>query len=567
MNRFFTNSSLRHAAALLFLISPAASCGNGGTDERDDVTNPLIEDQSTGKEDTGYLNMAGVETHVTLESDIEAPSYEIFDAPTNLAQFAVTDLRKRMEFYMELLAEDTATTDRVEWLVNGDWISTSAARSVDVKKLTHFRLPRVNAVILNRTAENLTAGQVFTAKVPAKPYSVMEDAGDSCAESDSHISLSQSVYWYLWEPEASGCKAALKDMTVTVDEVLPQNPPSYPEYDRLWEDKVLTVVLVYGELDDGTDIKKDYNWGNADRMVTWLENAGFAEEPDPPLGRRFGKTVGELKEVVDIYFPDVFGGLTDYANFANWQRAVSDHEVVIYLGHSVLGSGFAYDRAEYPSFYQIFLIGGCLGYEYYVRPVLAGKGGWEKVDAISSIVENLYTEMNPVSGAFMAKLFWGYEHEGKAKWQDIMAAINNKLGHAHFGVSGARGNCFTPEGSRCGAGQRFESAAATPIPDNDPQGIISTIEVPASIPIGALSVELDITHTYAGDLQVILSHGETDTILWNRAGGSQQDIRQSFTPAVFNGTDAAGSWKLRVTDQAAQDSGTLNKWVLVFTPQ
>ncbi|HEY3353292.1 MAG TPA: c-type cytochrome [Polyangia bacterium] len=26
-------------------------------------------------------------------------------------------------------------------------------------------------------------------------------------------------------------------------------------------------------------------------------------------------------------------------------------------------------------------IGGCLGYEYYVRPVLAGKGGWANVDA------------------------------------------------------------------------------------------------------------------------------------------------------------------------------------------
>jgi hypothetical protein len=544
-----------------------SGCSSKDAEPVDYGTNPFIEDQSLGKEDTGYINLAGTELHVTIEADIDAPSYTIFDSPPYLSQFAVTYLRKRHEFYLELINEDTTVPDRVEWLVDGVWLTAQEARSVEEAKLTHFRLQNINAVVLNRTAEGISAGQVMTARVPRKPYSIYADAGDSCADYNSHISLGQSVYWYLWNPDRSGCRADLQDMTVTVAEVLPANPPSYPEYDRLWEDGRLDAVVVFGKLDDGDDIEDDYNWNNADRFVTWLREGGFTEQTDAPLGRRFSKTAGDRTEVVDVYYPNLFHGLTDYANFPNWQRAVSEHEVVVYLGHSTLGTGFAYERVEYPSFYQIFVIGGCLGYEYYVRPVLAGKGGWENVDAISSIVENYYHELNMITGAFLAKLFYGFEHEGRADWQEIMTAINTKLGHAHFGVSGGRGNCFTPEGSQCGQSYTYENTTAAAIPDNNPDGVMSTLTVPDSVVIGSLGVELDVTHTYVGDLEIILSHGDVDHVLWNRAGGSEDNIQETFHPETFGGMDASGEWSLRLVDHASQDEGTLNRWVITVTPQ
>ena len=554
------------SAALIAALAAVPGCGNQGAGE-DPGPNPFLQDQSMGKEDTGYINLAGTELHVTLEADIDAPSYSVLESPPYLSQFAVTYLRKRFDFYMELINEDTTAPDRAEWLVDGTWLTAEQARAQEGAKLTHFRLQNVNAVVLNRTADELTQGQVFTAKVPLKPYAVYSEAGDSCAEYNSHISLGQSVYWYLWDPEKSGCRAQLQDMTVTVAQVLPGNPPSYPEYDRLWADGKLDVVVLFGKLDDGSNIREDYNWDNADSFVRWLNEAGFAEQTGAPLGRRFTKTAGSLSEVVDVYYPDLFHDLNDFSRMSNFQKAVSEHEVVVYLGHSTLGSGVAYEQAQYPSTYQIFLIGGCLGYEYYVRPVLAGKGGWENVDAVSSIVENYYSELNGVTGALLAKLFWGFEHEGKADWQEIMTSVNSELGHSHFGVSGARGNCFTPQGSQCGSSHRYESTSSAAIPDNDPNGLMSTLDVPDSLVIGSLSVELDITHTYAGDLEIILSHGSTDIVLWNQEGGSQDDIRTTLPAAAMTGQDAAGSWILKVVDHAAQDTGTLNRWALAITPQ
>ena len=68
--------------------------------------NPFLVDQSNeGKADTAYVNPDGIEVEVDLEADIEAPAYQLADAPTMLGQFALTYLRKHGEFYLESLAE------------------------------------------------------------------------------------------------------------------------------------------------------------------------------------------------------------------------------------------------------------------------------------------------------------------------------------------------------------------------------------------------------------------------------------------------------------------------------
>jgi hypothetical protein len=237
-------------------------------------------------------------------------------------------------------------------------------------------------------------------------------------------------------------------MTLTVEEVLPKNPASYPEYDQLLADKRLDVVVLFGKLDDG-DVKKDTNWKNLEGLATWLRQAGFAEETSAPMGRRFLRKKGELSVVVDLFGPDLFESVADYSGFPNWQKAVSEHEVVMYNGHSVLGTGYAFEKVQYPAFYQIFQVASCLSYEYYVRPVLAGKGSWASVDVVSNVEPTYYTENLPLTSTIVAGLVKGFEGGGKTSWQDIMAAVSKKLGHARFGVSGARDNCFTPTGSRC----------------------------------------------------------------------------------------------------------------------
>lgn len=411
--------------------------------------NPFLDDQSnTGKVDTAYQNPDGIEVEVDLEADVDAPSYSVFDAPAMLGQFAMTTLRKRGEFYLESLAEDSTSEERVEWLVGGQWITTAKAKMGDRAALKHFRLRAVNAVLLHSAGESATEGKVFTAPVPARPFSVMSDAGKDCADDNDHISLSQGVYWYRWDPDNAACKVAQQDLKVTVSKVLPKGDVTYPEYDRLIEDKKVTAVVLFGQIDDGEITEYETGMRNWKRMQTWLSQAGFIKAAESPLGQRMTKEVGGVTVEIDLYSPHEFSGLSDYAHWDNFQKAIAEHEIVTYDGHSMLGASDYWARPTYPSFYQMFLYGGCLGYEYYVRPILGGKGGWKNVDIVSSTVE-VSVSANEFAGPILAKLVWALDHGYKASWKDILVAVRQRVGDSTFGVSGVRDNCFTPAGSRC----------------------------------------------------------------------------------------------------------------------
>jgi hypothetical protein len=432
---------LAPALALVSLLGCSASGESGGA-------NPFLAGASkTGKADTDYQNPDGVEVEVDVEGDVEAPASRRAQAPAHVAQFAMTYLRENGEFYLESLAEDVTSKDRVEWLVDGEWIAAEDASALDAAQLTHFRIRGVNAVLLEGADVERKVGATLTATVPVRPFAVMTEAGDTCATKNGHITLSSSVYWYLWNPGKAGCAVETQELQITVSRVFPQEE-RYPEYDRLTEDGKVTAVILYGQIGDGAIDDREIGVINMKRMVRWLGEAGLTEVPGAPVGRRFAKPINGVTFEIDLYSPNDFAGLSDHGNFGNFQRAIGEHEIVVYDGHSMLGASDFWSRPEYPGFYQVFIYGGCLGYEYYVRPLLEGKGGWENLDLVSSVIE-VTASANEIAGPFFAQLLWGLEHNNNASWKDLLMSIRDSVGDSTFGASGVEENCFTPSGSRC----------------------------------------------------------------------------------------------------------------------
>lgn len=117
-----------------------------------------------------------------------------------------------------------------------------------------------------------------------------------------------------------------------------------------------------------------------------------------------------------------------------------------------------------------------------------------------------------------------------------------------------------------GGSDTYESNQQIRIPDNDDHGILSEIEVPDSGPIRSLSVTVDITHTYSGDLEIILvgpNGGEAQ--LKENSWNSSADIHETFVSYAFDHIDSAGTWALKVVDHASMDTGTLDHWSLTVT--
>jgi len=130
------------------------------------------------------------------------------------------------------------------------------------------------------------------------------------------------------------------------------------------------------------------------------------------------------------------------------------------------------------------------------------------------------------------------------------------------------------------ARQRLQAASArvegkaTPdlaIPDDDPAGAASTITLDGDGQLESIEIDIQLAHTYTGDLTLTLTAPDgTSVKLHDLAGGSGDDIRGTFPTtlttaddlAALKGKDLRGEWTLSIVDSAGQDVGKLESWGL-----
>ncbi|MEV7287660.1 M4 family metallopeptidase [Streptomyces sp. NPDC093252] len=123
-------------------------------------------------------------------------------------------------------------------------------------------------------------------------------------------------------------------------------------------------------------------------------------------------------------------------------------------------------------------------------------------------------------------------------------------------------------GTRSGTpgGTSFESTTDVSIPDNGAavNSAISVTGRTGNAP-AALPVEVDIIHTWRGDLVLdLVAPDGTLYRLKNSSGSDSADnVQETYTVNASSET-ANGTWQLRVQDVAAQDTGYINGWKLTF---
>lgn len=106
----------------------------------------------------------------------------------------------------------------------------------------------------------------------------------------------------------------------------------------------------------------------------------------------------------------------------------------------------------------------------------------------------------------------------------------------------------------------------------------SVLNVDQQVCVGDVNVDVNITHTYVGDLLVrLVSPRGTVVTLHNRTGGGADNLLVTYDDegiapdgpgalANFIRESAFGTWTLSVADQASGDTGTLNGWTLRILP-
>lgn len=114
--------------------------------------------------------------------------------------------------------------------------------------------------------------------------------------------------------------------------------------------------------------------------------------------------------------------------------------------------------------------------------------------------------------------------------------------------------------------EKFSSSVRVAIPDNNKQGIVSSLAVTSKPQGRKVFVNLNITHPYIGDLVVTLTAANGKVVtLHSRAGGSADNIVKSYEVTSSLGqVDSVGNYKLAVQDLASRDVGNLVSWSVEF---
>lgn len=115
----------------------------------------------------------------------------------------------------------------------------------------------------------------------------------------------------------------------------------------------------------------------------------------------------------------------------------------------------------------------------------------------------------------------------------------------------------------------LEESPGVTIFDNTQGGIERTLSIPDNGQLDTIEIELDITHTYIGDLVVrLISPSGTSVVLHNQSGGSADNLIRTYgvkntsSLQVLKGESISGNWRLNVSDRANADQGKLNHWAI-----
>jgi len=114
-----------------------------------------------------------------------------------------------------------------------------------------------------------------------------------------------------------------------------------------------------------------------------------------------------------------------------------------------------------------------------------------------------------------------------------------------------------------------ETSPGLAIPDHNVNGIESPIRITKPGIVKGITIDVDISHTYRGDLQIeIVAPSGQRAILRNSNGTSGENLIESYsessTPSLMAliGEKIKGDWRLGVRDLLIYDKGVLNRWAI-----
>lgn len=610
--------SVRTALSTLLVAAALAGCAEPADTTPDEVDLPGFAEYLDDKADTGYVGTRAAELEATFSgrvrvllpersaTDLEAIAAALRADPRNWEHRAITaQVTEQIKY-----ARNALRAEALNLNLEGGSPTFSAIDVVEGGLDLHYAVS-VEALVKFKDLEarGLTpqdlVGRVVQPRLPLVPGGLFERVRAACATDPdapsgtvAEADLGAHNLFYYWDPARTGCPLTDADLVTgsyTVHSSL-DAPTVYPEYDRLVADGRIDMVAIFGQIEHG--VLNPYDWGfrSFNDFTRLWERRGFRRVETMPenRGHRLERTFpGGLVVRLTMYTPVSFADDVprDQSNEV-FRAAIRDNEIVYYNGHAFYGSLNVLDeRTAYPEgTYQIIFMDACWSYAYYTKQIFRNRAteadpeGYALVDVFNNTEPGITGSEHTAVVAYEQILDGAAAvHAGRDatiySWNNVVRYMNE---HAEvrarqrtthpdpeiYGVSGVSTNAWRPGGPATPpptGGMRFESTTRVEIPDADPVGAESVIVVPDGLAdVAALTVAIDVEHTYVGDLTVTLEHAGRTITLHDHTGAGTDNLSLRVSPSDFAGLSSAGDWKLRVVDSAEVDTGAITGWSITL---
>ena len=234
-------------------------------------------------------------------------------------------------------------------------------------------------------AKAARVSRTFTLVLPKRADFAGQDAffnkygATSCADPFAHDNET-GIYWYYYRPDQAGCTLAGEDVVRAKAKVRvsPENTRNtYPEYDKIWSDDTLSVVVIFGKVEDGARTEADRGIWSHGHFVSTLrselpnakvtppatpESPGIAN-PDVTIESTLAN--GKKVKITSFLVDNVREGGAAFE--ARYNALSGDADVIVYNGHAGLGQNvraLAKMGTFKPGKYQIVYMNGCDTFAY-----------------------------------------------------------------------------------------------------------------------------------------------------------------------------------------------------------
>jgi hypothetical protein len=294
-----------------------------------------------------------------------------------------------------------------------DKLSLSNIRSAPQGELTRVTYRAKLPVSLAKTSK---VGRWYTLLLPKRADWEGQEAffkkyeKTECTDYAAHDNET-GIYWYYYRPEQPGCAVLPEDVVRARASVKisPENAQNtYPEYDQLWKDDTLSVVAIFGKVEDGATTASDRGiWSHGTFVSTMrreLPNAKVtpANAPQAPGIETPDVTIestlpnGKKVKLTSFLVDNVRQGGAAFEE--RYNQLSGEADIIVYNGHAGLGENvraLARMGTFQPNKYQVVYMNGCDTFAYVDGTLAASRARLNPSDPTGTKFMEIITNSMP----------------------------------------------------------------------------------------------------------------------------------------------------------------------------